>query len=451
MPTVTKPGSGRKGAPVPPSPVRLPALPANRLPRTDVRIDRNHEVRIGVLAALGLTALVVGIPVLLAVFVGYPLPTSAPSHAWLTTSITASLIIKVLACVVWLVWAHFTICIVAEWRAIRRGRLPGSVPLGGGSQFLARRLVAAALLLAGTAALVPHGGGSGPVTRTASGGSAGATHAVVSTAVAGETSSPAATAATSLTTVAPEKYYVVRPPEGRRYDSLWDIAQRTLGDPLRYKEIFALNKDRLQGDGRRLSDANLIRPGWQLVLPADAAGPGVQVVAPASVPAPAMPATPGPVSGTPSPDAVAHSATALVGGSGSAATTVPTIDSTPAGARRRAAARGPGPRGVDPARSVRRAIRRRGRVVGGRRSRPRLDVRRRAAPAGGGARPRSAGRCPSRPSRTCLPNGSCCRSRAPTPTTRRLRGRAATTAGPGRSPSKPGRPNGSTGRRRSRA
>jgi hypothetical protein len=113
------------------------------------------------------------------------------------------------------------------------------------------------------------------------------------------------------------KTYVVKPPHGRHYDSLWDIAHRTLGDGLRYKEIFALNKDRTQHDGRKLVDANLIRPGWTLRLPADASGPGVHVAhgttpAAPSTPAPAAPSAPS-VPGSPQHEAPAlgaHAATA---------------------------------------------------------------------------------------------------------------------------------------------
>ncbi len=64
--------------------------------------------------------------------------------------------------------------------------------------------------------------------------------------------------------------YVVQPPQGRHHDCLWDIAERTLGDPLRYREVFELNRDRVQADGSRLVDADLVRPGWTLLLPADA-------------------------------------------------------------------------------------------------------------------------------------------------------------------------------------
>jgi hypothetical protein len=296
------------------------------LPQSDEPGRRGRDVRSGVLGVLGLLGLVVGVPVVLMVFVGYPLPTAAPSHDWLTTALTATLLIKVLACVVWLAWAHFVVCLIAEWRALRHGRLPAAVLAGGGSQLLARRLIASALLLTGLATLAPHGGAhshhpaagasvigsSTPGSSAAGSSAAGATaKRATSVAAARTTAGLAATADLSATALPPvrgtasvpsgltdgqHKYYVVAPPEGRRYDSLWEIADRTMGNPLRYKDIFELNKDRLQPDGRTLQDANLIQPGWTLRLPSDAHGPGVQITpaGPAPLPSAAVPAVPAP-------------------------------------------------------------------------------------------------------------------------------------------------------------
>ncbi|MGE3449026.1 MAG: hypothetical protein AB7H92_15770, partial [Microbacteriaceae bacterium] len=41
-----------------------------------------------------------------------------------------------------------------------------------------------------------------------------------------------------------------------------------LGDPLRFREIHRLNRDRTQPDGQHLDDPRLIQPGWILLLPA---------------------------------------------------------------------------------------------------------------------------------------------------------------------------------------
>jgi DNA-binding SARP family transcriptional activator/LysM repeat protein len=53
-------------------------------------------------------------------------------------------------------------------------------------------------------------------------------------------------------------------------DTLWEIAQRYLGDGREHKRIAALNRGRVQPDGRAFRDGNRIYPGWQLVMPADA-------------------------------------------------------------------------------------------------------------------------------------------------------------------------------------
>src|SRR5262249_9463233 len=77
-----------------------------------------------------------------------------------------------------------------------------------------------------------------------------------------------------------EKIYVVKPPAGRYHESLWEIAQKHLGDGRRYGEIYRLNKDRVQRDGAKLRVASLIRPGGVLHMPRDAHGPGIEIVQP---------------------------------------------------------------------------------------------------------------------------------------------------------------------------
>ena len=50
-------------------------------------------------------------------------------------------------------------------------------------------------------------------------------------------------------------------------DTLWQIAQETLGDGGRYPQIAAASTQ-VQPDGTRLRDPDLIRPGWELTVPA---------------------------------------------------------------------------------------------------------------------------------------------------------------------------------------
>ena len=62
------------------------------------------------------------------------------------------------------------------------------------------------------------------------------------------------------------KQYTVRPG-----DTLWGIAQQTLGGGQRYREIAGLNTG-------RVGDPGQIQPGWVLEMPADAHGAGVRTV-----------------------------------------------------------------------------------------------------------------------------------------------------------------------------
>ncbi len=291
--------------------------PRGRLPVAGpTRAERRTERLRGAAAVLGTLLVVIGVPLALVVFIGNPLPTSLPSRDWLTAEITIDVILKVVALVVWAVWAHFVVCLLVELQAARRGSgLPSSVPFGGGNQLAARKLVAAVLLLAGAATLAPQPGGTGTerpagvsATADAAWGARYQSQAVqiaqqqaaaeqAAVASADETASSAAPAA--------EVYYTVQPPSGRNHDTLWDIADRTLGDPLRYKEIYRLNTDRVQPDGRRLVDADLIRPGWVLLMPADATGDGLTVVEPVAPPV----ATPVAIDESTTPNAGADTAT----------------------------------------------------------------------------------------------------------------------------------------------
>ena len=105
---------------------------------------------------------------------------------------------------------------------------------------------------------------------------------------------PSARSATTLV-------YVVQPG-----DTLWALAARRLGNPLRWHELFALNRGRHQGDGRAFVDPNLIYPGWTLQFPADATG----------VPTTGVPTTGVPTSGVASAPAPNVTTSASIGGGG---------------------------------------------------------------------------------------------------------------------------------------
>ncbi|HZO68248.1 MAG TPA: hypothetical protein VFB74_24890 [Kribbellaceae bacterium] len=241
----------------------------------------------GLASLIAILAIVGGVPYLLVTLFGAPWPSRVPDRDFLFNQLDSEAVLKIIACVIWLAWLHFVVCLVTEAFAERRGRgLPPQVPLGGGSQTLARRLISGVVLLAGTASVTV------PVAQAVSMPGI-STQASVGTSVSRGTQSqpgmqvePASKVIPGVTGVRTNnddrgqivKYTEVRPPDGRNYDCLWDIAERYLGDGRRYKEIHELNKGKLQPDGRRLSNPDLIMPGWQVRLPADAKGPGVHTV-----------------------------------------------------------------------------------------------------------------------------------------------------------------------------
>jgi len=60
--------------------------------------------------------------------------------------------------------------------------------------------------------------------------------------------------------------------EVRVGDTLWDIAAKQLGDPMRWVEIAELNYGRVQLDGRVFDDVRRLVAGWVLQMPEPAAG-----------------------------------------------------------------------------------------------------------------------------------------------------------------------------------
>jgi len=262
-----------------------------RLPSQSRGSKRGGEVVRGLVGLLATLIVVVGLPAGLVLLVGNPLPEEAPNGDWLTAEISTDTLLAVLAIVLWLAWLHFVICLFVELVSDRRGRgLAPHVPGGGvGTQALARRLVSAVLLLAGTsAATLPAATASSDRAPDPAPGAAGTASATVAAQQAGDRV-PQAVDRNAEGVV---KYYEVQPPSGRHYDTLWDIAERILGSGLRYKEIFELNHGVLQPDGRKLTNADLIQPGWLLQLPGDAEGAGLKVVdhrvSPQSAPTPGV-------------------------------------------------------------------------------------------------------------------------------------------------------------------
>ncbi|WP_405582711.1 BTAD domain-containing putative transcriptional regulator [Streptomyces sp. NBC_01190] len=251
---------------------------------------RRHRSFGDLVRALGafaaLAVLVVGVPGVLLYLIGSPFPHHFDSDL-VQQPITSETFVNTLAVVVWLAWAQFTACVLVEAKAAVSGvGMPHRVPASGPSQLLARQLIAALLLIGvSTAGMVPGLAQIGQHHETASQARPGVAVTAQQTPGQFQAARQAAAVPHQQTAARPgaghgaaqsareaTKFYRISPPEGRHHDSLWEIAQRHLGDGRRYKEIYELNKDRVQPDGSRLSQASLIRPGWVMEMPADAHG-----------------------------------------------------------------------------------------------------------------------------------------------------------------------------------
>ena len=253
--------------------------------RQAVRTGRGRsagDVLLGVAALVALAALVAGVPYALYSRFGSPIPEQLPDLDAFTQRIGPSSVITILVFLVWLAWLQLVLCVIVEvYAGIRGIGVPTRVPLAGGTQSLVHRLVVTALLLfTATTAIIPAFSGRAPqptgptVTQSQQYVPPAPLAAFEPQLDPGGRVEPVA-AAHPLDKPEVAKIYRVHPPVGRHHESLWEIAEKCLGDGRRYKEIYQLNKGRQQPDGSRLTIASLIRPGWILRLPADAVGANV--------------------------------------------------------------------------------------------------------------------------------------------------------------------------------
>ncbi|HET9690074.1 MAG TPA: LysM peptidoglycan-binding domain-containing protein, partial [Acidimicrobiales bacterium] len=283
-------------------------------------MTRTLRIAKGVCALAALVALVGGIPFALWYFVGWPLPHHVPSAAAIGRAldrqgIPAQALVDALAVVVWLAWASLVASVAVEIPAAVAGRHARRLPVAGIFQPTAGRLVAAVVVAA--LSLTPHPAPHpGPLAaRLAT--PAGRPPAAVVLASATTNALPSAPAPALSATSSPVSTPVTETAEGTagatrvyvvlRGDTLWGIAERELGDPLAWSQIYQLNVGRPQPGGATLNDPHWIYAGWTLLLPTSAPA------APASPPPspPAAQLEPPPVTPSePTPPVPAQHATA---------------------------------------------------------------------------------------------------------------------------------------------
>lgn len=206
----------------------------------------------------------------------------------------ASDLLAVVVLTGWLLWVWAMLGVGSELVALARGRPPLRLPAGAlvqrvvgvavGGMLAAAPLARSSIAVAGSPApVVPVARHLGPPAVSAGhrrdvglrvgGADRPARDAVDS---AGQWSAAAVVGSSGIVDrpvrdtgdVMSTRLYVVQPG-----DTLWSIAARELGSPLRWRQIAALNQDRPQPDGQKLVDDHWIYPGWSLVLPAIAPAP----------------------------------------------------------------------------------------------------------------------------------------------------------------------------------
>jgi hypothetical protein len=217
----------------------------------------------GIAALFLLVALLVGVPIALWRFVGWPLPHTIPTWSQLRAGLTAhgipdDILLKTLACICWVAWLGLLTSVLAETGAMIRGRAARRLPLLGLVQPLAAQLVTAIVLAVTATSASPQRTAAAPLQAALT------IHRpfVVATGQASSDGNGDRRTGVELVNRSSRKEYVVI-----RHDTLWGIAQRELGDPFRWREIYRLNEGHPQPDGRVLSDPNLIYPGWVFRLP----------------------------------------------------------------------------------------------------------------------------------------------------------------------------------------
>ncbi|WP_263730446.1 LysM peptidoglycan-binding domain-containing protein [Cellulomonas sp. SG140] len=234
---------------------------------TPTRPNRADLAR-GLVAVIALLGFVVGVPAALVALAPVYLPDQVATWGQLWDRVMSpddgSLLLAVLGAVAWIAWAAFTCSVLVELAASARRVHAPRIPLLSGLQRTASRLIATASLLVATASAI---------TTPASPAAASTLVATFATSVAPADAAAVAAPAAPPTTPAPA---AAAPSAAlpsitvERGDTLWDLAELYLGDPLRYTEIRDLNTGRTQPDGAQLRDADFIKPGWTLLLPADA-------------------------------------------------------------------------------------------------------------------------------------------------------------------------------------
>ncbi len=215
----------------------------------------------GAFSLLALAALLVGVPAALVAFVGRPWPAVLPPARTIWQSLKAgdisdATVIKALAVVIWLAWIRLALSIVVEVVARLAGNATPRVRGLGSFQHWAAALVAGVVLLVGVGSKTPASASAAP--RPIAVALLDTSWTPAESPVLAQSDVPAPAAAD----VAHRDHVV------QRNESFWSIAETTLGDGVRWREIVDLNRGVEVAPGVIFDGtANRLLPGWVLRVP----------------------------------------------------------------------------------------------------------------------------------------------------------------------------------------
>lgn len=211
--------------------------------------NRTELIR-GLTSAALLAGLLIAVPILLILGVGWPLPQEIPSVSKMTTAIKTgaippSLVSKSVALVLWILWLQLLAGVVIELWAHFHGRVaPRVMVIPQFVQSLSARMIGTALLIA---------------------------FSIQQPGVAIADNQDLLTP-TTIELDLDREFTPTQPliHKVQQSESLRTLAERYLGDPNRWTEVFVLNQGQSQAGGGSLTDPIRLQPGWELIMPADA-------------------------------------------------------------------------------------------------------------------------------------------------------------------------------------
>ncbi|WP_419924516.1 LysM peptidoglycan-binding domain-containing protein [Candidatus Poriferisocius sp.] len=243
--------------------------------------EHRTELIRGLTSAALLAGLLIAIPTLLVLWVGWPLPRGVPLSSEATTAIRtgtipSSLVFKSISLLIWIVWLQVLTGVIVELWAHFHGRVaPRVVLIPQFVQSSSARMIGTALLIAFS---IQH-----PAIAVADN-----QDLLTPTAIEMDIEPPQSLTPNSLDSLSAsdnggngsDAAPNVGPTEEEplihtvnQRDSLRSLAEQYLGDPDKWTEAYVLNHSQAQAVGGSLADPTRLQPGWELVMPADARSP----------------------------------------------------------------------------------------------------------------------------------------------------------------------------------